>query len=163
MFFAADSGQQIANQNLIHNIRFYDTDHAHDKEGQDTSDEKRVFHAKDKENVRKRIVSSDRQFTIDSYNNQLIRHNKLYSKVVSDFIANSEMIIQYLHSLPQHEVMNKISMEANQINSRFSLIEEQFVQYEKDVRVYKDYLNDVIANRTVARSEGDVNSAGAQE
>jgi len=78
---------------LIHNIRFYDTNHIHDDEGQDTIDEKREFHGKHKDVMRQRIMTSDTQYNVDSYNSQLIRHNKLYSKIVSEFITNSEMII----------------------------------------------------------------------
>jgi len=86
-------------------VRFYDLNHIHDSEEQDTADDKREFHGKAKDVLRQKIVTSDSKYTSDSYNRQLIYHNKLYSKVVSEFITNSEMIIQHLHNLPHHEVV----------------------------------------------------------
>lgn len=80
-------------EHLIHNIRFYDTNHLHDEVDQDTADMKREFHGKNNDLIRERIMKNDNQFTVEAYNQQLIRHNKVYSKMASEFIANSEMII----------------------------------------------------------------------
>lgn len=44
---------------LVHNIRFYDTNHLHDNLGQDTADDKREFHGKAKDYLRSRILSGD--------------------------------------------------------------------------------------------------------
>ena len=52
IFFAANTGQNIPNQHLIHNVRFYDVNHLHDSEGQDNQDEKREFHGKAKDVMR---------------------------------------------------------------------------------------------------------------
>ena len=68
MFISANSGEQIPNSHVIHNIRFYDTKHLHDGVEQDTPDEKRAFVGKPKDVMRQKILSSDRQYTIDSYN-----------------------------------------------------------------------------------------------
>lgn len=68
MFLAGNAGPQIPNQHVIHNIRFYDTKHLHDSEGQDTAEEKRIFHGKAKDVMRQKILSSDTEYTIDSYN-----------------------------------------------------------------------------------------------
>jgi len=68
MFLAGNAGPQIPNQHVIHNIRFYDTKHLHDSEGQDTEEEKRIFHGKPKDVMRQKILSSDTEYTIDSYN-----------------------------------------------------------------------------------------------
>jgi len=56
---AANSGQQIPNSHVIHNVRFYDTNHLHDSEEQDTAEEKREFHGKPKDVMRQKILSSD--------------------------------------------------------------------------------------------------------
>jgi hypothetical protein len=108
----------------IHNIRFWDIKHLHDSIGQYGADERREFHSKGKDVLRQRIVSSDREYTQDSYNKQLIYHNKLHSKVVSEFITNSEMIVQHLHNLPHHDLVNKMNEEASSINGRFSLMQD---------------------------------------
>jgi hypothetical protein len=52
------------------------------------------------------------EFTIESYNSELIRHNKLYSTLVSEFITNSEMIVQHLNNLPHHEVASELAKQA---------------------------------------------------
>jgi hypothetical protein len=52
MFIAADSGPQIPQSHVIHNIKFWDTNHLHDTEDQDSAEEKREFHAKPKDVMR---------------------------------------------------------------------------------------------------------------
>jgi hypothetical protein len=100
---------------------------------------------------------------MESYNSQLIRHNKLYSKIVSEFIANSETIISHLHSLPHHEVVAFFTQKASAINTRFDLMDTQFKNYERDVGDYRDYLERVIKEREEARSAGNVNNPANQE
>jgi len=124
MFFSANSGPQIGMEHLIHNVRFYDTQHLHDGEGQDSSDDLREFHGKKAELDRENLVKTDEKFNIDSYNHQLIRHNKLYSKVVSEFITNAEMIVNYLHELPDHEIVAKIRKDTSAITSRFASVNQ---------------------------------------
>lgn len=129
-FLSAFSGVSIPQEHVIHNIRFWDTNHVHDSEGQDTTDDKRDFNAKPHDVMRERVMKSEQQYTTEAYNQQVIKHNKLYSKLVSEFIANSEMILKLLDSMPNHDVIRNIQQEANQISSRFSLMEEQFVNYQ---------------------------------
>jgi hypothetical protein len=110
-------------------VRFYDTNHLHDSEDQDTADLKRDFHGKTHDMIRERVMKNDQQFTVEAYNQQLIRHNKVYSKMASEFIANSEMMIQVFEKMPRHEIISEITKEISQIRSRFSLMEEQFGTY----------------------------------
>ena len=63
LFLSADSGQQLPMAHHIHNIRFWDINHLHDSEGQDGADEKREFHAKAKDVLRQKIVSSQAVYT----------------------------------------------------------------------------------------------------
>lgn len=63
-------------------------------------------------------------FTIESYNRQLIKHNKIYSTVVSEFISNSETIVQQLHNLPHHEMMANMTSLGDRILGRFSKLGE---------------------------------------
>ena len=154
LFFSAHSGAKLPNQHVIHNVRFYDIKHLHDTEDQDTEAEKRLFNAKPKDVVRQKIVTSDRVYTVDAYNQQIIRHNKYYSKIVSEFIANSEMIVQHLHNLPHHEIVSQLTDEAGKINQRFALMYQQFTQYESDVDKYKQYLEKVISDRDENRNKG---------
>lgn len=163
MFMSASSGQNIPNQHVIHNVRFWDTLHLHDSEGQDTAEELREFHGKANDIMRQRLISSDRKYTMDSYNAQLIRHNKLYSKVVSEFITNSEMMLHHLHHLPHQDVMSTMSEEAAQISSRFSLMMQQFDTYQSDVKKYQDYLEKVVKNRDDLRAEGNPNNPANSE
>lgn len=53
---------------LVHNVKFYDTNHLHDSLGQDSADEKREFHGKGKDVLRQKIMSSDTQYTQEAYN-----------------------------------------------------------------------------------------------
>ena len=131
IFFSGASGKSIPMEHAIHHVRFYDTNHIHDNQDQDTTDEKRDFHGNSRDMIRQKVMSSEQQYTVEAYNQQLIRHNKLYSKLVSEIIANSEMVILKLEELPQHEVVETISKDAEQISSRFSLLLDQFNGYEK--------------------------------
>jgi hypothetical protein len=99
-FLSAFSGSNIAQEHVIHNIRFWDTNHIHDSDDQDTADDQREFHAKPHDIVRERVMKSEQQYTSEAYNQQVILHNKLYSELVSEFIANSEMILKLLESMP---------------------------------------------------------------
>lgn len=91
---------------------------------------------------------------MDSYNQQLVKHNKLYSTLVSEFIANQEMIISHLHNLPHHEVVKNMTEMATVINSRFGLLETQFTKYNRDVKDYSKYLKDTVQQRLDNRYEG---------
>lgn len=72
LFFSAYSGSHesngIPNEHIIHNVKFYDTLHLHDKEGQDTADEKREFHGRKEDMIRERVVKSDATYTVEAYN-----------------------------------------------------------------------------------------------
>ena len=94
------------------------------------------------------------EYTMDSYNQQLVKHNKLYSTLVSEFIANQEMIISHLHNLPHHEVVKNMTDMATVINSRFGLLETQFTKYNDDVKSYRDYLKETVDQRLNQRFEG---------
>jgi hypothetical protein len=43
----------------------------------------------------------------------------MYSKLVAEFIANSETIVNHLHNLPHHEVVKNLTISAEKIASRF--------------------------------------------
>lgn len=94
------------------------------------------------------------EYTLDSYNQQLVKHNKLYSTLVADFISNQEMIISHMHNLPNHQIIKNLTEMATVINSRFGLLEEQFTKYNTDVKSYKDYLLKVSKDRMDKRYEG---------
>lgn len=94
------------------------------------------------------------EYTMDSYNQQLVKHNKLYSTLVSEFIANQETIIQHMHNLPNHEVVKNLTEMATVINSRFGLLETQFTKYNEDVKNYRDYLKGITEQRMNRRYEG---------
>lgn len=76
------------------------------------------------------------EFTIESYNQQLIKHNTLYSQLVSEFITNSETIVQHLHNLPSHEVASDLAKQASTVNTRFQLLNKQFDNYQADMTKY---------------------------
>lgn len=50
----------------------------------------------------------------------------MYSKLVADFIANSETIVSHLHNLPHHEIVRNLTISAEKIGARFQLLENQF-------------------------------------
>ena len=83
-----------------------------------------------------------------------MKHNKLYSTLVSEFIANQEMIIQHMHNLPNHEIIKNLTEMATTINQRFGLLETQFTKYNTDVSSYRDYLKGITDKRLDTRYEG---------
>lgn len=93
LFMSANAGVKIPNEHIIHQIRFKDTNHLHDNEEVDTEDDKRAFTGKAVDMIRKGAIQKNEDFTFESYNKQLIRHNKMYSTLVSEFISNQETII----------------------------------------------------------------------
>ena len=93
MFMSANAGVRIPNEHIIHQIRFKDTNHLHDNEEVDTEDDKRAFTGKAVDQIRKGAIQKNEDFTVESYNKQVIRHNKMYTTLVSEFVANMETII----------------------------------------------------------------------
>jgi hypothetical protein len=85
---SANAGLKLPNEHIIHQIRFKDTKHLHDSEEVDSEEDKRAFVGKAVDMIRKGAIQKSDEFTTDAYNNQLIRHNKMYSSLVSEFIAN---------------------------------------------------------------------------
>mmetsp|Transcript_35149 Transcript_35149/g.53884 ORF Transcript_35149/g.53884 Transcript_35149/m.53884 type:complete len:210 (+) Transcript_35149:525-1154(+) len=147
LFISAFSGSGISNEHIIHKIRFTDPHHLHDGDDQDTDEDRKEFFGKAKDVIRKGAITQYDEFTIESYNKQLVRHNKLYSKIVSDFISNSETIISHLAKLPHHDVVEAMAEEADNIKSKFAMLNEQFTAYNTDMASYKKYLHDVLAER----------------
>ena len=109
IFMSAFSGNGIAQQHVIHKARFIDTKHLHDDEEIDSENDRKAFTTQGKDILRKGAIMQNDQFTIESYNNQLIKHNKMYSTLVSEFVTNSETIIQHLSNLPHHEVASDMA------------------------------------------------------
>jgi len=107
---AANTQNYFANGQYITEARFKDIKHLHDQVSQAEENENRKFFKntqKQKDLFRKGAMKTD--FTIESYNQQLIKHNQLYSTLVSEFITNSETIVQHLNSLPHHEVASDLA------------------------------------------------------
>lgn len=155
IFLSAFSGSGSPNEHLIHNIRFYDINHLHDDQVLDSADELKPFKSgKAQDQIRKGHVQMKQEYTLDSYNQQLVKHNKLYSTLVSEFIANQEMIIQHMHNLPNHDIIKNLTGMATNINSRFGLLETQFTKYDTDVKNYRDYLKGITDARVDKRYEG---------
>jgi len=46
----------------------------------------------------------------------------MYATLVSDFVTNSETIVQHLSNLPGHDVASEMAKEADTINQRFALL-----------------------------------------
>jgi hypothetical protein len=90
---AANTGEKIPNEHVIHEVRFIDINHLYDIMDQDSSEDRKAFSGKAQNIIRKGIVQSHDQYTIDAYNTQLIKHNKLYSQMASEFITNSEAMV----------------------------------------------------------------------
>ena len=109
IFVAAKSGDAIPNEHVVHGIRFHDSDHVHDDEEEDKAADLKAFSGKYNDIVRKRAISSQETFTVDSYNKELIRHNQIYSQLVSDFSSNSETMISHLNNLPHEEIIKNMS------------------------------------------------------
>jgi len=109
LFVSAKSGDSIPNEHVVHGIRFHDSDHVHDAEEEDKAADLQPFAGKFNDIVRKRAISSQETFTIDSYNKELMRHNSIYSELVSYFISNSETMISHLNNLPHEDIIQNMS------------------------------------------------------
>lgn len=83
--------------------------------------------------------------------------------LASEFITNSEAIVQHLHQLPAHDVIKNLTDRAEAINDKFGLINKQFDNYEKDINQYKDYLKGEMDKRESLRNVGDTNNQGSRE
>lgn len=68
LFMAANTGEKIPNEHVIHEVRFVDKKHLHDSDEIDTSDDRRPFSGKYQDIIRKGVVQSHDQYTIDAYN-----------------------------------------------------------------------------------------------
>lgn len=88
----------------------------------------------------------------------MIKHNHVYSKVVSDFISNQETLLEHLHNLPHHEVLSNLTAVADHISTRFGMMSNQFTKYNKDVSTYMVYLREVTDKRLDKRYEGALES-----
>ena len=158
MFMSGYSGEQIPMEMAIHNVRFFDINHLHDTQDQDTENDKREFHAKGKDVLRQKVLSSDSAYTTESYNQQLIRHNKLWSKIVSDFISNSETLMDHLHNLPQSDMVDKIFESLTDISSKFQNLDNDFTDYDKNMNNYNDYLDKLLKQRLKTRLDGNLDN-----
>ena len=139
-------------------MRFFDTNHLHDNEEVDNMDDLKPFNGRHEDQLRKGNIQSEDQFTSESYNKQLIKHNKMYSTVVADFISNSETIVKHLHNLPHHELMSNMTELATRIDSRFGRLAGQFDKYKEDLESYKDYLVKTNAERVDERMNKEAES-----
>ena len=68
-----------------------------------------------------------------------------------------------MHNLPHHQVAVKVYEDTNAINSRFSMMDNQFEQYQKDVSEYKNYLTELLKTRHDQREQGHEGNQGNQE
>ena len=102
--------------------------------------------------MRKRAIESQETYTVDSYNKELIRHNSIYSELVSYFISNSETMISHLNNLPHEDIIKNMSRQSDIIKSRFTMLNEQFTTYDKDIRNYKNHISGIIDDREEKRS-----------
>lgn len=68
------------------------------------------------------------------------------------------MLLQHLHNLPHHEVLSNLTAVADHISSRFSLMNDQFEKYDKDVTKYMEFLKDLTDRRLNKRYEGALES-----
>lgn len=109
LFISGFSGMNIPNEHVIHGIRFQDIKHLHDTEDQDSDKEQRAFTGKSQDIIRKGSLFHNHAFTFESYNQEQIKHNALYSKLVAAFISNSEQMITHLDQLPSEEIVANLS------------------------------------------------------
>lgn len=56
LFIAANTGEKIPNEHVIHEIRFTDKKHLHDSEEIDSSDDRRPFAGKPTDIIRKGAI-----------------------------------------------------------------------------------------------------------
>ena len=102
LFIAASSGtNRLANRHEINRISFKDIEHLHDDDELLEPEDQRSWVAKGTDLMAIKQHDQFGEHTIASYNNEQIKHNKLYSELVAEFIANSERIVKNLHSLPR--------------------------------------------------------------
>ena len=85
-----------------------------------------------------------------------MKHNKLYSELVADFITNSERILKNLHSLPRQESAVQIAQKLAGVEERFKLLQNQFVQYDSQLSEYKDFVSGLVESRAEVRDDGDI-------
>jgi hypothetical protein len=82
---------------------------------------------------------------------------------VSEFITNSEMLVQHLDNMPHHEVAAKLAKEAATVNSRFQLLNTQFDNYQNDMGNYYTYLNKMVLEREADRDKGNIDNKANTE
>jgi hypothetical protein len=112
LFIAANSGHQFPNEHVIHEIRLIDVKHLHDSEEVNSMEDLKPFTGKAHDVIRKGAILKHDQFTVESYNQQQVKHSKLYSKLVASFISNSEQMVAHLHNLPHHDVIRNLTEQA---------------------------------------------------
>lgn len=83
--------------------------------------------------------------------------------MASEFIANSEMLVQMLDNMPRKESIRNITDQAFKISSRFKMVSDQFQQYNKDVKGYKDSIDQLLLKRAEIRGKGDESNPANQE
>ena len=59
--------------------------------------------------------------------------------------------------------MQNLTEQAENINNKFSLINKQFEDYQRDIENYKGYLTRKIEDRDELRHGGHAENPGAQE
>ena len=59
--------------------------------------------------------------------------------------------------------MTNLTTEAEAINNKFSLINKQFEDYQKDIENYKVYLQKKVEDRDTIRHGGSESNPGAME
>jgi hypothetical protein len=87
----------------------------------------------------------------------------MYSTLVSDFVTNSETIVQHLNNLPHHEVAAEMAKQADTINQRFSMLNNQFSTYQEDMTNYLQWLHDHMNDRKDQRTKGNPENKGNRE
>lgn len=102
LFIAAQSGtNRLSNRHEINRISFKDIEHLHDDEELLDPEDQRSWVGKGQDLMAIKQHEQFGEHTISSYNNEQMKHNKLYAQLVGEFIANSERIVKNLHSLPR--------------------------------------------------------------
>lgn len=131
LFIAAQSGtHRLANMHQINRISFKDIEHLHDDEELLDPEDQRSWVGKGQDLMALKQADTFGEHTIASYNNEQIKHNKLYSQLVAEFITNSERIIANLHSLPRQENAASIARGLKKVEERFQLLKGQFETYD---------------------------------
>jgi uncharacterized phage infection (PIP) family protein YhgE len=68
-----------------------------------------------------------------------------------------------LHNLPHQDVVKQLTAEAATIAARFNMLEQQFEKYSEDVKVYKDYLTNLVQHRQDYRAQGNLDNPANKE